>query len=159
MAKGQKNANIGMVECGYMGCTEIAAVRRNNSGRLYTFCLSCGQLEPRNLSGADAEGGQSRILERAQIWGEDGQAPPAAPWWIAENWTAERRRNHPDTLKPWGGGAPAELAPEPTEQPEPEDVPTPPKAKPKPKNPRPQPEPKPAKREPDPAPAKSDDWW
>lgn len=78
MASKQVNPNIGMIPC--LGCSRLAAVRKNRADKLYYDCVNCGRVTP-NLPG-----GQSLILERAVIWGEQGTPPADCPEWIAGNW-------------------------------------------------------------------------
>lgn len=59
-------------------CLEPAAVRKNRNGKFY-FISKAGLITP------SAEFGQAWFTEHAEIWGEEGNAPPGAPDWIAEN--------------------------------------------------------------------------
>lgn len=78
MAK-QKNPNIGFIKC-LEGCDHVAAVRKDQGGKLYTDCPHCGKLPAGNKPR------QERIMAGATVWGEQGQPPGSCPRWIAENW-------------------------------------------------------------------------
>jgi len=94
-------------------CETVAAVRRNNGGKLYYDCPECGRINPLN------PGGQNRILERATIWGEQGTPPPECPKWIAGNWSFSRRRDNPAAFNPIGGQVAEASKSAPKETPEP----------------------------------------
>lgn len=73
------NKNIGHVACGFHGCDEIAAIRKDKKGQLYQECIECGRLRPSQAAA------KSRILDVAVIW-QNGTPPPGTPRWIAEQW-------------------------------------------------------------------------
>ena len=75
------NKTIGMVTCPL--CNEPAAVRKNKNNKFY-YISRAGLITPSH------DFGQAWFVENAQIWGEDGSAPPGAPDWIAED------RSNPD---------------------------------------------------------------
>lgn len=102
----QKNDNIGLVVCGYQGCTELAAVRRNRGGKLYFDCHHCGRFTP-NL-----EGGQKALESKATIW--EGRKPPAnCPRWIAENKTVNAVWRDPGLKAPLNGESPVKQGEQP----------------------------------------------
>ena len=74
-----KNPNIGMIVCSC--CGKMAALRRekNNTGKFYWDCLTCGRIKP------NMPGGQEYIMQRATIWGPEGTPPENCPEWIAKN--------------------------------------------------------------------------
>lgn len=107
MAK-QKNDNIGMVVCGFQGCNETAAVRRNRAGKLYFDCPCCGRMTP-NL-----EQGQKALESKATLWG-DGKPPANCPRWIAENKTVNAVWRDPGLKAPLNGESPVKQG-EPPQQ-------------------------------------------
>lgn len=99
----QKNPNIGYIAC---ECGQLAALRRDKHQRFYYDCLDCRRWA---MTGEEA---QSRVLERAIMFGES-MPPPETPTWIAEQWPWGRAsRDKAAARRPIGGDdqAPAKVS-------------------------------------------------